>query len=141
MNKVLLTGRLTADPEVRYTQEQKAVATYTLAVDRRFAKNAGDERQTADYIRCIAFEKKGEFAEKYLRKGIKIAVEGRIQTGSYTNREGKKVYTTDVIVEQQEFCETKKDSVQAAPAPIEPQKADDGFMDVSEDIDEELPFV
>ena len=141
MNKVLLIGRLTADPEVRYTQEQKAVATYTLAVDRRFAKNAGDERQTADYIRCIAFEKKGEFAEKYLRKGIKIAVEGRIQTGSYTNREGKKVYTTDVIVEQQEFCETKKDSVQAAPAPIEPQKADDGFMDVSEDIDEELPFV
>ena len=134
MNKVILIGRLTADPEVRYTQEQKAVANYNLAVDRR---TSGE--QTADFIRCVAFEKRAEFAEKYLRKGMKIAVEGRIQTGSYTNREGKKVYTTDVIIEQQEFCESK--SAQGAPIPApNPTTANDGFMEIPDAMGDELPF-
>lgn len=133
MNKVLLMGRLTADPEVRYTQEQKAVANYTLAVERWVAKNS--DSQTADFIRCIAFEKRAEFAEKYLRKGMKIAVEGRIQTGSYINREGKKVYTTDVIIEQQEFCEAKGQH-ESTPAP----QTDDGFVHIPDAMGEELPF-
>ena len=107
MNKVILMGRLTRDPEVRYTQgdNQMAIARYTLAVDRRFNRN-GDEN-TADFISCVAFGKSGEFAERYLRKGTKIAVTGRIQTGSYTNKDGVKVYTTDVVVEDQEFAESK----------------------------------
>ena len=101
MNKVILMGRLTKDPDVRRTQDGKAVARYTLAVDRRSREKA------ADFISCVAFDKKGEFAEQYLRKGIKIAVTGRIQTGEYTNQKGEKVYTTDVVVEDQEFCEKK----------------------------------
>lgn len=101
MNKVILMGRLTKDPDVRRTQDGKAVARYTLAVDRRSKEKA------ADFISCVAFDKKGEFAEQYLRKGIKIAVTGRIQTGEYTNQKGEKVYTTDVVVEDQEFCEKK----------------------------------
>lgn len=106
MNKVILMGRLTADPEVRYTEGENpmAIARYTLAVDRRFKK---DGEQNADFIRCIAFGKGGEFAEKYLHKGTKIAVTGRIQTGSYENAEGQKIYTTDVVVEEQEFAESK----------------------------------
>ena len=123
MNKVILMGRLTADPEVRRTEGDNpmVIARYTLAVDRRFKK---DGEATADFIRCIAFGKGGEFAEKYLHKGIKIAVSGRIQTGSYENAEGQKVYTTDVVVEEQEFAESKAASAsgeaeETTPAPQE----------------------
>ena len=135
MNKVELIGRLTKDPEVRYSQaaEPMAIARYTLAVDRRFKK---DGEATADFINCVAFGKLGEFAEKYLKKGTKIAVSGRIQTGSYTNKDGQKVYTTDVVVEEQEFCESKSGNQQDKPKPI-----DDGFMEVPEDLSgEDLPF-
>lgn len=106
MNKVILMGRLTRDPDVRYSagENSTAVARYTLAVDRRFHRD-GDA--TADFIGCVAFGRQAEFAEKYLRQGTKIAITGRIQTGSYTNREGQKVYTTDVVVEEQEFAESK----------------------------------
>ena len=138
MNKVILMGRLCADPEVRYSQNQKqtAVARYRLAVDRRF-KREGE--QTADFISCVAFGKAAEFAEKYLRQGTKIAITGRIQTGSYTNREGQKVYTTDVVVEEQEFAESKGASGNiegSAPQATDP----DGFMSLPDGIDEELPF-
>lgn len=104
MNKVLISGRLTADPEVRYSNSGDAIAKYTLAVDRRFKK---DGEQNADFIRCIVFGKGAEFTEKYLRKGIKMIIEGHIQTGSYKNRDGQTVYTTDVVVESQEFAESK----------------------------------
>ena len=118
MNKVHLIGRLTRDPEVRYSQGQQgqeplAIARYTLAVDRRF-KRAGDD-QTADFIPCVAFGKYGEFAEKYFRQGTKIAISGRIQTGSYTNKDGVKVYTTEIVIEEQEFTESKKNSSQNEP--------------------------
>ena len=115
MNKVILMGRLTRDPEVRYSQGENslAIARYTLAVDRRF-KRQGE--QDADFIPCVAFGKSAEFAEKYLRQGIKIAVTGRIQTGSYTNREGQKVYTTEVIVEESEFAESKNAGASGASA-------------------------
>ena len=132
MNKVHLIGRLTRDVEARYMQDQTCVARYTLAVDRRFKK---DGEQTADFIHCVVFGKNGEFAEKYLKKGTKIAVTGRIQTGNYTNKDGVKVYTTDVIVEEQEFCESKNTSI--APEP----KSTDGFMRIPDGVDEELPFV
>ena len=110
MNKVILMGRLTRDPEIRYSQGEQstAVARYTIAVDRRFRRD-GDQ-QTADFINCVAFGRQGEFAEKYFRKGIKIAITGRIQTGSYTNKDGQRVYTTDVVVEEQEFAESKSAS-------------------------------
>ena len=110
MNKVILMGRLTRDPEVRYTQGDNpmAIARYTLAVDRRFNRNGDDA--AADFIGCVAFGRSGEFAEKYFRKGTKIVVTGRIQTGSYTNKDGNKVYTTDVVVEDQEFAESKNAS-------------------------------
>ena len=110
MNRVVLAGRLTTDPDIRHTggAEDLAVARYRLAVDRRVARNNGE--QTADFINCVAFGKRAEFAEKYLRKGMKIMISGRIQTGSYTNNEGQKVYTTDVIVEEHEFCESKGSS-------------------------------
>ena len=134
MNKVILTGRLTADPETRYSGET-AVSRYSLAVDRRFHKE-GD--QTADFINCVAFGKQGEFAEKYLKKGMKIAVSGRIQTGSYTNKDGKKVYTTDIVVEEHEFCERREGS---EPKTAKPEvKPDDGFMDIPDSIQGELPF-
>ena len=131
MNKVILMGRLTRDPEVRYSQGDNAmaIARYTLAVDRRFSRNNGDDQQSADFIGCVAFGRAGEFAEKYLRKGTKIAVTGRIQTGSYTNRDGVKVYTTDVVVEEQEFAESKNSSGN-----------DGGFAGNPDGIDEELPF-
>lgn len=150
MNKVILMGRLTRDPEVRYTQgdSQMAIARYTLAVDRRFNRN-GDEN-TADFISCVAFGKSGEFAERYLRKGTKIAVTGRIQTGSYTNKDGVKVYTTDVVVEDQEFAESKNSSNNNSGGfdgnygnnsqPAAPMAAGDGFMNIPDGIDEELPF-
>ncbi len=139
MNKVILMGRLTRDPEVRYSQGENAmaIARYTLAVDRRFNRN--NDEQTADFINCVAFGKAGEFAEKYFRKGLKIAVTGRIQTGSYTNKDGVKVYTTDVIVEEQEFAESKNSSGNSNsndPAPA----SGDGFMNIPDGIDEELPF-
>ena len=140
MNKVILMGRLTRDPEVRYAQgnDNMAIARYSLAVDRRFKKD-GDE-QTADFINCIAFGKAGEFAEKYFRKGTKIAVVGRIQTGSYTNKDGQKVYTTDVVVEEQEFAESKGNgSTEGNQTPNAPTSSD-GFMNIPDGFDEELPF-
>ena len=150
MNKVILMGRLTRDPDVRYSagENSTAVARYTLAVDRRFRRD-GDSA-TADFIGCVAFGRQAEFAEKYLRQGTKIAITGRIQTGSYTNREGQKVYTTDVVVEEQEFAESKAasdanrssmgGSYQTPSAPNPMGAAGDGFMNIPDGIDEELPF-
>ena len=145
MNKVILMGRLTRDPEVRYSQgdQATAIARYTLAVDRRFRRD-GDQ-QTADFIGCVAFGRLGEFAEKYLRKGTKVVVTGRIQTGSYTNKDGQKVYTTDVVVEECEFAESKSsggDNSGFTPAdrPSPSSAAGDGFMNIPDGIDEELPF-
>ncbi|MGN0482161.1 MAG: single-stranded DNA-binding protein [Lachnospiraceae bacterium] len=147
MNKVILMGRLTRDPEVRYSQGEQAlaIARYTLAVDRRFKRD--NDQQTADFINCVAFGRAGEFAEKYFRKGIKIAVTGRIQTGSYTNKDGQKVYTTEVVVEDQEFAESKAASDQnsaaySAPAdrPSPSAAVGDGFMNIPDSIEEELPF-
>lgn len=137
MNKVILTGRLVAEPEVRYAQgaQPMAVARYRLAVDRRFKKEG---EPTADFIGCVAFGKQGEFAEKYLRKGMKILVTGRIQTGSYTDKNGNKVYTTDIIVEEHEFCESKSNE---AGTPATPKTDANGFMDIPDGIDEELPFI
>ena len=163
MNRVILMGRLTRDPDVRYSQGDNpmAIARYTLAVDRRTAKSS--DGQNADFISCVAFGKAGEFAERYFRKGTKIAVTGRIQTGSYTNKDGVKVYTTDVVVEEQDFAESKAAASsytggyqqqggyanapepQAAPAPTNrpaPSEAvSDGFMTIPEGIEEELPFI
>ena len=145
MNKVILMGRLTRDPEVRYSQGDSATAIgrYTLAVDRRFRRD-GDQ-QNADFINCVAFGRQAEFVEKYLRQGTKVVVTGRIQTGSYTNRDGVKVYTTDVVVEEQEFAESKaasasNNSYQASPAPSPSADIGDGFMNIPDGIDEELPF-
>lgn len=151
MNKVILMGRLTRDPDVRYSagENSTAVARYTLAVDRRFHRD-GDA--TADFIGCVAFGRQAEFAEKYLRQGTKIAITGRIQTGSYTNREGQKVYTTDVVVEEQEFAESKNaggnNGGYSAPQHNNPVPSAntsdlgsaDGFMNIPDGIDEELPF-
>ncbi|MBQ7067168.1 MAG: single-stranded DNA-binding protein [Lachnospiraceae bacterium] len=144
MNKVILMGRLTRDPEVRYSQGENpmAIARYTLAVDRRFSRNT--DEQSADFISCVAFGKSGEFAEKYFRKGTKVLITGRIQTGSYTNKDGVKVYTTDVVVEEQEFAESKNSSngegnFSGGNAPA-PTAAGDGFMNIPDGIDEELPF-
>ena len=151
MNKVILMGRLTRDPDIRYSagENSTAVARYTLAVDRRFRR---DGEQTADFISCVAFGRTAEFAEKYFHQGIRIVVSGRIQTGSYTNREGQKVYTTEVVVEEQEFAESKSASdnymashpqQSAAPAPSMPAPgaaSADGFMNIPDGIDEELPF-
>ncbi len=141
MNKVVLIGRLTKDPEVKYGQGQEpmAMARYTLAVDRRRGRQ---QEQTADFISCVAFGKGGEFAEKYLHKGIKIAVTGRLRTGSYTKQDGTKVYTTDVLVDEQEFCESKS-VAQSGTAPTQSSAqsgAIDGFMSIPDGIDEELPF-
>lgn len=151
MNKVILMGRLTRDPEVRYSQGENsmAIARYTLAVDRRFGRNGDDA--SADFIGCVAFGKSGEFAEKYFRKGTKVAVTGRIQTGNYTNKDGVKVYTTDIVVEDQEFAESKNsagsdggfsggNSGFSGGGRPEPMAAGDGFMNIPDGIDEELPF-
>lgn len=143
MNKTILMGRLVRDPDVRYSQsaEPIAVARYTLAVDRKTKKEG---EQTADFISCVAFGRNGEFAEKYLRQGMKIAITGRIQTGSYTNREGRKVYTTDIVVEEQEFAESKsaenRGNTQNNTSQGSYQEDADGFMNIPEGIDEELPF-
>ena len=148
MNKVILMGRLTRDPEVRYSQgdNSMAIARYTLAVDRRFNRNNNDEN-SADFIGCVAFGKSGEFAEKYFRKGTKVLVTGRIQTGSHTNRDGVKVYTTDVVVEDQEFAESKNSNsgsgssfMGGGSSAPQPSGAGDGFMNIPDGIDEELPF-
>ncbi|MBU5459955.1 single-stranded DNA-binding protein [Anaerostipes sp. MSJ-23] len=148
MNKVVLMGRLTRDPDVRYTQGDRplAVARYTLAVNRRFKR---DNEPDADFISCVAFGRAGEFAEKYLKQGTKIVVSGRIQTGSYTNKDGMKVYTTDVVIEEQDFAESKAVAAQnsaaasvaqpSAPAP-QPSAASDGFMNIPDGLEEELPF-
>ena len=151
MNKVILMGRLTRDPEVRYSagDNSMAIARYTLAVDRRFGRRDGEA--TAEFIGCVAFGRSAEFAEKYFRQGLKVVVTGRIQTGSYTNRDGQKVYTTDVVVEDQEFAESKAASAEhgvmpsaAAPRPSAPAPSQasvsDGFMNIPDGIDEELPF-
>ena len=140
MNKVILMGRLTRDPEVRYTQGEQAmaVARYTLAVDRR-GKN---QENSADFIQCVAFGKAGEFAERYLHKGTKIVLTGRIQTGSYTNKEGQRVYTTDIVAEDQEFAESKNtesSGTYSNQSAQETQQSDNGFMSVDENS--ELPFV
>ena len=151
MNKVILMGRLTRDPEVRYSQGERsmAIARYTLAVDRRGRRSQdGDQGQTADFINIVAFDRAGEFAEKYFRQGMRVLISGRIQTGSYTNRDGQRVYTTDVIVEDHEFCESKAASAANSGggfAPMDqrpsPDNAiSDGFMNIPDGIDEELPF-
>lgn len=146
MNKVILMGRLTRDPEVRYSagENSLAIARYTLAVDRRFKR---DGEATADFISCVVFGKQAEFAEKYFRQGIRIVVSGRIQTGSYTNRDGVKVYTTEVVVEEQEFAESKAVSDshvnRSASQPAAPGMADssaEGFMNIPDEIGGELPF-
>lgn len=133
MNKVILVGRLTRDPEVRYSQGAKetVVARYTLAVNRRFTR---DNEAAADFIPCVVFGGPAEFAEKYFCKGLRIAVSGRIQTGSYINKDGIKVYTTEVVVEEQEFAESRKEQPQPSADP------GDGFMNIPDGIDEKLLF-
>ena len=145
MNKSILMGRLVADPEIRYSQgaEPTCIARYRLAVDRKYKK---DGEQNADFINCVVFGKGAEFAEKYLHKGTKILAIGRIQTGSYTNNDGQKVYTTDVVVEEQEFAESKNAAggndggFTPAERPAPSGAAGDGFMNIPDGIDEELPF-
>ena len=141
MNKVILMGRLTRDPDVRYSAGESgtSVARYTLAVDRRFNKRDGEA--TADFISCVAFGRSAEFAEKYFHQGLKVVVTGRIQTGSYTNKDGQKVYTTDVVVEENEFAESKRsdDNAPASSAPASMPEGN-GFMNIPDGIDEELPF-
>ena len=140
MNKSILMGRLVADPEIRYSQgaESTCIARYRLAVDRKYKK---DGEQNADFINCVVFGKGAEFAEKYLHKGTKILAIGRIQTGSYTNNDGQKVYTTDVVVEEQEFAESKASQDGSSPAPTRPTQSalpPDGFMNIPDD--ENVPF-
>ena len=157
MNKAILMGRLTRNPDIRYTQGEKSVciARYTLAVDRRFKR---DGEQEADFISCVAFGRQAEFAEKYLQKGTKIVISGRIQTGSYTNREGARIYTTDIVVEEQDFAESKATAAGSNPesraaaagseAPKQKEETaanqpplQDGFMTIPEGIEDELPFI
>ena len=150
MNKVILMGRLTRDPEVRYSQGGEnplAIARFTLAVDRRFKR---DGEATADFINCVAFGRQAEHAERFYRQGLKVVITGRIQTGSYTNKDGVKVYTTDIVVEEQEFAESKavsdanaggyRSAPTPAPAPAPVSDAGDGYMNIPDGIDEELPF-
>lgn len=140
MNRAILIGRLTRDPEVRYTNGDNpmCIARYTLAVDRRYKKDGQDN---ADFIPCVAFGKGGEFVEKYCKKGTKLAVTGRIQTGSYTNKDGQKVYTTEIVVEEQEFAESKAaQSGQQNTQPAKEEESMDGFMNIPDGLDEELPF-
>lgn len=129
MNKVILMGRLTRDPEVRYNGD-KAVARFSLAVDRKYKQDGG---QAADFPNCVAFGKTAEFVEKWFKQGLKIALEGRLQTGSYTNKDGVKVYTTDVIADQVEFAESKKTGDQ-------PQPSGDGWQEIPENVEDNLPF-
>ena len=153
MNRVILMGRLTRDPEVRYSQGERsmAIARYTLAVDRRGRRNqdSSAEQQTADFINCVAFDRAAEFAEKYFRQGMRVLVSGRIQTGSYVNKEGQKVYTTEVILDDQEFADSKGAAsemggyAQAAPSqrPAPTSAIGDGFMNILDGVEDEgLPF-
>lgn len=145
MNKVILMGRLTRDPDVRYSQGEKsmAIARYSLAVDRRGRKNQ-DGEQNADFISCVAFDKAGEFAEKYFKQGMRVLVSGRIQTGSYTNKDGVKIYTTDIVVEDQEFADSKGDSDGGYKKTQRPEPLDsigDGFMNIPDGLEDDgLPF-
>lgn len=145
MNKVILMGRLTRDPEVRYSQGERsmAIARYSLAVDRRGRRNQDSNEQTADFINCVAFDKAGEFAEKYFKQGMRVLVSGRIQTGSYTNRDGVKVYTTDIVVEDQEFADSKGTAggeCKQTQRP-EPSSIGDGFMNIPDGLEDDgLPF-
>ena len=149
MNKVILMGRLTRDPEVRYSSGERsmAIARYTLAVDRRGRRSEGSE-QTADFIPCVAFDKSGEFAEKYFRQGMRVLISGRIQTGRYTNKEGQKVYTTEVIIEDQEFADSKNSSGSSTGSgynesfrPSPENASSEGFMNIPDGVDDEgLPF-
>lgn len=164
MNRVILMGRLTRDPELRYSQGERtmAIARYTLAVDRRGrrSQDGNDQQQTADFINCVAFDRAGEFAEKYFRQGMRVLVSGRLQTGSYINRDGQKVYTTDVTIDDQEFADSKGAASdmsgynnnsnynsgyqQPAPAAARPAPASaigDGFMNIPDGVEDEgLPF-
>ena len=147
MNRVILMGRLTRDPNISYSQsgDNMAIARFTLAVDRRGRRQDGAEQQTADFIGCVCFGRSAEFAEKYLRQGMKVAVSGRIQTGSYTDRNGQKVYTTDVVLDDIEFAESKtaehrNGNTEYYGQRPEPSSAGDGFMNIPDGIDEELPF-
>jgi single-strand DNA-binding protein len=139
MNKVILMGRLTKVPDVRYSagESSTAVARFSLAVDRKFKRDGED---TADFIGCVAFGKTAEFIEKYITKGTKILIEGRIQTGSYTNKDGQRVYTTDVVVEQVEFAESKSSGNNDGNVGRPAQSNEDGFMNIPDGIDDELPF-
>lgn len=147
MNRAILMGRLTRDPEVRYSSGERsmAIARYTLAVDRGFKRGDSSE-QNADFIPCVAFDKAGEFAERYFRQGMRVLVSGRIQTGSYTNKEGQKVYTTEVIIDTQEFADSKgasdgSSSYQAYTRPSPASASTDGFMNIPDGVDDEgLPF-
>ena len=157
MNRVILMGRLTRDPEVRYSQGERAmaIARYTLAVDRRGrsrSQEGGD--QSADFIPCVAFDRAGEFAEKYFRQGMRVLISGRIQTGSYVNRDGQKVYTTEVIIDDQEFADSKGAASDMggyqnaggyqqpaqAQRPVPSSAIGDGFMNIPDGVDEEIPF-
>ena len=152
MNRVILMGRLTRDPEVRYSQGERsmAIARYTLAVDRRGRRNQDNGEQSADFINCVAFDRAGEFAEKYFRQGMRVLVSGRLQTGSYVNKDGQKVYTTEVILDAQEFADSKGASsemgggyTQSAPAqrPAPASAIGDGFMNIPDGVEDEgLPF-
>lgn len=142
MNRVILMGRLTRDPEVRYTTGEKsmAIARYTLAVDRRGNRNNNGE-QTADFINIVAFDKAGEFAERYFHQGMRVLVSGRIQTGSYTNKEGQKVYTTDIVVDSQEFADSKGSGSGSGSSATPSTPAGDGFMNIADGVEDEgLPF-
>ena len=139
MNKVILMGRLTRDPEIKYSQNrddnQMCIGRFTLAVDRRGRRTEG--QPTADFINCVAFGRQGEFVEKYLKQGTKIALTGHIQTGSYINKDGQKIYTTDVVIEEMEFAESKKSEPKySETVPL----VEEGFMDIPEGIEDELPF-
>jgi len=138
MNRVILIGRLTRDPDIRYSQsgDNMAIGRFTLAVDRR-GRRPENEQQSADFIGCVCFDRLAEFAEKYLRQGTKIAVTGRIQTGSYTNKDGQKVYTTDVVLDDIEFAESKGNQNGSRP---EPSSVGDGFINIPDGWDEGLPF-
>jgi single-strand DNA-binding protein len=148
MNKVILMGRLTRDPEVRYSQGERsmAIARYTLAVDRRGRRGQEGSEQNADFIPCVAFDRAGEFAEKYFRQGMRVLISGRIQTGSYTNKDGQRVYTTEVIIEDQEFADSKNSSggdggYQPMSRPAPTSAIGDGFMNIPDGVDDEgLPF-
>lgn len=140
MNRVILMGRLTRDPDIRYTsgENSMAVARYTLAIDRAIKKQG---EQSADFINCVAFSKAAEFAEKYFRQGMRVLVSGRLQTGNYTNREGQKVYTTDVILDSQEFADSKGESARGGSKKQEANVDADGFMNIPDGVDDEgLPF-